>query len=153
MDRLTSVLAFKNKHNQGITLFILLITNKMETKAKKEILVIDDKESIAKVIAMHFAEEYQVTFFDSALKGIAWLEGGNIPDLIVSDIRMPIMSGDEFLSYIKTNELFNSIPVVMLSSEDSSSQRIRLLESGAEDYIVKPFNPIELKVRLKKILK
>ena len=47
---------------------------------------------------------------------------------------------------------FKQIPVVMLSSEDSTSERIRLLEEGAEDYIVKPFNPQELKIRIKKIL-
>ena len=53
---------------------------------------------------------------------------------------------------LKHNELFKQIPVVMLSSEDSTSERIRLLEEGAEDYIVKPFNPQELKIRIKKIL-
>lgn len=44
------------------------------------------------------------------------------------------------------------IPVIMLSSEDSTTERIRLLEIGAEDYIVKPFNPMELKIRVKKII-
>ena len=66
---------------------------------------------------------------------------------------MPFMTGEEFLAYIKKNELFKSIPVVILSSEDNSINRIRLLENGAEDFILKPFNPMELKVRLKKILK
>lgn len=120
---------------------------------KKKILIIDDIESIAKVVTVYFSEEYDVIYFENPLKGIAWLEQGNIPDLILSDIRMPLMRGDEFLAYIKSNELFKSIPTVMLSCEDSSSERIRLLESGAEDYILKPFNPMELKVRLKKILK
>ena len=73
-------------------------------------------------------------------------------DLIISDIRMPEMRGDEFLEWIKSNQLFKHIPVVMLSSEDSTTERIRLLQEGAEDYIVKPFNPMELKVRIKKII-
>ena len=77
---------------------------------------------------------------------------GEHAHLIISDIRMPEMRGDEFLAYLKLNELFKQIPVVMLSSEDSTSERIRLLEEGAEDYIVKPFNPQELKIRIKKIL-
>ena len=50
------------------------------------------------------------------------------------------------------NELFRHIPVILRSSEDSTSERIRLLEIGAVDYIVKPFNPMELKIRVKKIL-
>lgn len=48
--------------------------------------------------------------------------------------------------------MFKSIPVIILSSEDSTSERIRLLEEGADDYIVKPFNPLELKVRVQKLL-
>ena len=65
---------------------------------------------------------------------------------------MPEMRGDEFLKLLKGSDLFKSIHVLMLSSEDSTSERIRLLSDGADDYIVKPFNPIELKVRVKKIL-
>lgn len=120
---------------------------------KKQIIIVDDKESIAKIISIYFTEEYDVTYFENPLKAIAWLEEGHIPDLILSDIRMPLMRGDEFLVYLKNNELFKEIPFVILSSEDSSSERIRLLESGAEDYILKPFNPTELKVRIKKVLK
>lgn len=119
----------------------------------KKILLLDDKETIAKVVAYCLSSEYDLVYFDNALKGLVWLQEGNIPDLIISDIRMPEMRGDEFLSYIKHNDLFKQIPIVMLSSEESTSERIRLLEEGAEDYILKPFNPMELKIRIKKILK
>lgn len=119
---------------------------------KKQVLIVDDKESIAKVITIYLGEEYDVVFFDNPVKAIAWLETNNMPDLILSDIRMPLMTGDEFLAYLKNNELFKTIPVVILSSEDSSAQRIKLLELGAEDFILKPFNPAELKVRIKKAL-
>lgn len=119
---------------------------------KKQILILDDKESIAKVLSIYLSSEYDCIHFDNPVKGIQWLESGNAPALIISDIRMPEMRGDEFLTYVKGNELFKSIPVVILSSEDSSSERIRLLSEGAEDYIIKPFNPLELKIRIKKIL-
>ena len=119
---------------------------------KKTILLLDDKESIAKVVAVYLSGEYDVVYFDNALKGIQWLQEGNKPDLIISDIRMPVMRGDEFLEYVKNNELFKSFPVIILSSEESTSERIRLLEVGASDYIVKPFNPMELKIRIRKII-
>lgn len=119
---------------------------------KKKILLVDDKESIAKIVSIYLSSEYDFIYFDNPVKSIAWLQEGNIPDLIISDIRMPEMRGDEFLHYIKNNELFKEIPVIILSSEDSSSERIRLLTEGAEDYIVKPFNPMELKIRIKKII-
>lgn len=119
---------------------------------KKKILILDDKETIAKVISIYLNAEYECIWLPDGIKAIKWLQEGNMPDLIISDIRMPEMRGDELLLYLKSNDLFCSIPVVMLSSEDSTSERIRLLEEGAVDYIVKPFNPIELKIRIKKIL-
>ncbi len=119
---------------------------------KKKILIVDDKESIAKVISFYLVSEYDFIYFENPLKAISWLQQGDVPDLIISDIRMPEMTGDKFLSYLKNNELFKAIPVIMLSSEDSTSERIRLLEEGADDYILKPFNPMEIKVRIKKII-
>ena len=74
------------------------------------------------------------------------------PGLIITDIRMPHMDGKEFLHYMKGNPLYSHIPVVILSSEDSTTERIQLLEEGAADFILKPFNPMELKARVKKYL-
>jgi len=122
------------------------------TIVKKRVLIVDDKSTIAKVIQVYIAELFDCVYFEDPIKAIAWLQDGNIPDLIISDIYMPNMSGAEFLDYLKQNELFRSIPFVILSSEDSTSQKIALLEKGADDYISKPFNPMELKVRLKKII-
>lgn len=117
---------------------------------KKKILILDDKETIAKVLSIYLISEYDCIWVPDGVQGMKWLQEGNLPDLIISDIRMPEMRGDEFLSWIKGNELFKRIPVIMLSSEDSTSERVRLLEVGAEDYIVKPFNLMELKIRIKK---
>jgi DNA-binding response OmpR family regulator len=65
---------------------------------------------------------------------------------------MPIMSGEEFLKYIKSKDEYKNIKVIILSSNDSTTEKIRLLEMGADDYIVKPFNPLELNLRVKKLL-
>ena len=118
---------------------------------KKKIMLIDDKETIAKVLFVYLSAEYDCVYFENPVKAIDYLTDGNIPDLIITDLRMPEMRGDAFLSYIKSNQLFKYVPVIILSSEDSSTERIRLLENGAEDYIIKPFNPMELKIRINKI--
>lgn len=120
---------------------------------KKMIFIVDDKDTIGKIISFYLNKEYECLYFDNPLKALQLMQGGTLPDLIISDIRMPEMRGDEFLRTIKTNELYKDIHVVMLSSEDSTTERIRLLEEGAADYIVKPFNPMELKIRIEKILK
>ena len=75
----------------------------------KKIVLIDDKASIAKVVAIYLSKEYDFTYFENPIKAIEYLNEGNLPDLIISDIRMPEMMGDEFLHYMKNNELFKSI--------------------------------------------
>ena len=119
---------------------------------KKRILILDDKETIAKVLSIYLMAEYDCIWLQDGVQGMKWLQEGNLPDLIISDIRMPEMRGDDFLEWIKANELFKHIPVMMLSSEESTTERIRLLKEGAVDYILKPFNPMELKVRIQKFL-
>lgn len=118
----------------------------------KQILFVDDKPAIGKVLSVYLGKENELVYFENPVKAIEWLNEGNEPALIISDIRMPKMTGGEFLAYLKGNSLFKDIPVVMLSSEENTSERINLLEAGAEDFILKPFNPMELKARIKKFL-
>ena len=118
----------------------------------KQILLVDDKASIGKVLSMYLGKEYDFVYCEDPLKAIEWLHEGNEPDLIISDIRMPKMNGSEFLKYLKDNELFIHIPAMTHSTEETTTERVRLLEEGAVDYILKPFNPMELKVRLKKFI-
>ena len=91
---------------------------------KKKILILDDKETIAKVLSIYLMSDYDVQWLPDGLQGVKWLQSGNTPDLIISDIRMPGMRGDDFLEWIKQNELFRHIPVIMLSSEDSTNERL-----------------------------
>ena len=109
---------------------------------RKKILLVDDKETIGKVASIYLGKDYDCQYVQNPIKAIEWLYEGNLPE----------MRGDEFLHYLKHNELFKDIPVIMLSSEESTTERIRLLEEGAEDYILKPFNPMELKIRVRKII-
>lgn len=119
----------------------------------KKILIVDDKPEIAKVLIIYLSSEYEIVYIEDPIKAIAWLQEGNLPDLILSDLNMPGMRGEEFVAYLQSNDIFCSIPIMILSSEDTSADRIRLLEAGASDYILKPFNPQELKVRIKLLLK
>lgn len=118
----------------------------------KKVLLVDDKASIGKVCSIYLGKENELVYCEDAIKAIEWLNEGNEPALIITDIRMPHMSGEEFLYYLKNNALLKHIPVIILSSEENTTERIQMLEAGAVDYIVKPFNPMELKARIKKYL-
>lgn len=120
---------------------------------KKKILIIDDKPAIGQLITLYLNADYDFRFFSSAMEAYNWLREGNIVDLILSDYTMPEMNGYDLLLMIKQNEFLKEIPVIFLSGEDNSHTRINLLEAGAEDFILKPFNPLELKLRIKKALK
>lgn len=120
---------------------------------KSNILIVDDKPEIAKVIKIHLSSDYNVHYVDNPIKAISWMQEGNLPDLIISDVYMPEMNGHEFLLYLKAGSLYNRIPIIILSSMENSGERIRMLEDGAADFILKPFNPQELKIRVRNILR
>jgi len=122
-------------------------------KMKKRILIIDDKPAIGQLISIYLGNDYQTHTVLSAVSAMEWLHNKNTVDLIISDYSMPEMNGFEFLMLLKGNELFKHIPIIFLSGEDSTATRIKLLEHGADDFILKPFNPMELRLRINKALK
>lgn len=115
------------------------------------ILVVDDKPEIAKIIMLYLAK-YNVRYEDNPVKAIEWLEKGNVPDLIISDLNMPEMTGEQFLHYLRSNDVYKNIPVIILSSIEDRVNRLKLFEDGANDFLLKPFNPEEIRLRIRQIL-
>lgn len=118
----------------------------------KKILVVDDKPAISRLIVQFLKNTYEVETKEDGFEAMAWLQEGNFPDLILTDLEMPNMNGMELISRVKESGYFSDIPMVVLSSKDSSSDRITCLKMGAEDYLMKPFNPEELLIRIERIL-
>lgn len=118
-----------------------------------KLFIIEDDPSIQMVLSKFLSKSFELNVFGSAVDALSFLHQGSIPDIIISDLNIPEISGLELLKQVKSSSFFKDVPVVMLSGEDNSETRIRCYEAGAEDYIVKPFSPKELEVRLKLILK
>lgn len=119
----------------------------------KTVLVVDDKPEIAKIILLYLSSSYELHYFENPVMAIEWLNKGNMPDAIISDLNMPRMTGEDFVVYLKSSNLYNNIPILILTSVEDSASRIRLFEEGVNDLILKPFNPEELKIRVKHLLK
>ncbi len=120
---------------------------------KKKILVIDDELSIRLLLENFLGKEYEVVTKKDGQEGLKYLEEGVMPDLIVADLQMPNIDGYNFLKNVRASGFFKHIPVIMLSGIESSQERVKCLKMGADDYIVKPFNPEELSIRINNILK
>ncbi len=115
------------------------------------ILIVEDNTSIRNYLVDCFHDNYVIT---EAEDGRDALEKArkNSPDLIISDVLMPNMDGNEFCREIKTNIATSHIPVILLTALDSTLHIIEGLETGADAYVTKPFQLAELKVRVKKII-
>lgn len=120
---------------------------------KKTIIIVDDEPMIQLLLKQLFKKDYDVQMFSNGKEALSWMYAGVIPDAAIIDLQMPEMNGYELLGHLKTSGYFEKMPVFVLSAEETSSDRIKCLEMGAEDYVTKPFNPKELKIRVERVLK
>ncbi len=118
-----------------------------------KILVVDDELAIRDMLTMALeAAGYSIIQAESAQGAHAFIIDQK-PDLILLDWMMPETSGLELLRRLKKNELTEKIPVVMLTAKTEEGDTIAGLESGTDDYIIKPFSPRELVSRVKAVLR
>ncbi len=110
----------------------------------QKVLVVDDEPHILKSLAQYLEmEDFDVETASSGPEALEKVESVS-PDLMVLDVMMPGMDGFEVLEKIRANEETASIPVIMLTAKDRSSDVMRGYELGASSYLVKPFNLDEL---------
>jgi len=119
---------------------------------KKTLLIVDDEPSIRLILEHYFAGEFTVVLKSNGLEAMAWLDAGHSPDAIVADYDMPVMDGPDFIRQIRASSLHRDVGLIILSGKDSTSNKILCLKLGADDYLVKPFNPEELSLRIQNLL-
>jgi len=127
------------------------INNLTENSERLHILLVEDSENIRSYLRENLEANYQVS---EAADGVEALQKAlaNPPDLIIADISMPRMDGIEFCEKIKSDLNTSHIPVVLLTAHTSLIFRLNGLETGADDYIIKPFNMQLLKARVRNLI-
>lgn len=122
--------------------------------SKYRVVVVEDESALARLVQVHLQNEgYEVATCANGALALALLKKEDrIPHLMILDVMMPGMDGFELLRQLKRNHLTKNIPIIMLTARGSEEDRINGLESGADDYVTKPFSPRELMLRVKRLL-
>lgn len=116
---------------------------------KNKVLIVEDDEAIANMIAMNLkVADYETTIFNDGLTVFDDICNNNDYDIAILDVMLPGMDGFSLLPVISSY----NIPVIFLTAKDDLASKLKGLKGGAEDYIVKPFEMLELMVRIEKIL-
>ena len=118
-----------------------------------KVIVVEDDAIMQLILIQSLESEFEVMAFDNGMDTLAYLREGNLPDVIISDLNIPLMGGLELIEQLRLSGFFSAIPVIVLSGEESTETRIQCLNAGADDFVVKPFNPRELEARIRAILR
>jgi len=116
-----------------------------------EILVVEDNEDLRKYISGKLASEYSIIEAENGREGLK-LTRENIPDLVISDLMMPVMGGIELCRELKNDERTSHIPIIILTAKSDKPSKLEGLATGADDYISKPFDAEELQVRVRNLI-
>ncbi len=118
---------------------------------KPSVLIVDDSDDVREYLSNLLKNNYTISEAANGEEGIKEA-AASLPDLIISDIMMPSMDGIEFCGRIKSEWQTSDIPVILLTAKASSESKIEGLETGADDYLTKPFDSRELFTRIKNLL-
>jgi two-component system, OmpR family, response regulator len=124
-----------------------------ETSHETHVLVVDDDDAIRDLLC-DFLHENQLSTHQAANHAQMWqVLQQKVPDVVILDINMPQRNGIELCRELRESPKYHSIPIIMLTARSSSLDTIMGLETGADDYVAKPFEPLELLSRIRSVVR
>ena len=125
----------------------------MATPGARSALVVEDDADIGHLLRFILEREgFAVTTLRDGRLALARVAEGGPPDLVLLDIMLPYANGHDVLAAIRAAPGWHAVPVIMLTAKSHEADIVRALDAGASDYIVKPFQPPELKARIRRAL-
>ena len=116
-----------------------------------KILIVEDNADLREYYKI-ILSDYSIVTTEHGQEALDYLQQNESPDLIISDLMMPVMDGMQLLENIKSSEKWCHIPVIMLTAKTNQQVKIKALRYGIDDYLNKPFDEEELKVRINNLL-
>lgn len=123
----------------------------MKIYKRKIVLIEDDKALGNSILELLMFNNFEVTWFDDSIKALDYLSQ-NFPDLIISDLMMPGMNGEDLYLNIRKNKKFTVVPFIIITANIDDEVKLRQLEHGVNDYIMKPFQIKELILKVHNVL-
>ncbi|TKB97883.1 response regulator [Pedobacter cryophilus] len=130
----------------------MTLVEKTTVPVRKRILLVDDEIAILKLLEFILKKDYELVIKDNGFDALTWLDSGNIPDLIISDMEMPYFNGADLVRSLKVSGYFRDVPVIVLSGSDSLENIKTRIPYPINELMSKPFNPGILKEKIKIIL-
>jgi signal transduction histidine kinase/DNA-binding response OmpR family regulator len=122
------------------------------TNTNPSILIVEDNADLRLFMRSFLGDQYQIYEAVNGKDGFDLLQSGLTPDLIISDVMMPVMDGIRMLELVKSNDHLRHIPFIILTARSDIKVKLRSLKLGVDDYLVKPFNEEELLARIENLL-
>jgi signal transduction histidine kinase/DNA-binding response OmpR family regulator/sugar lactone lactonase YvrE len=124
------------------------------TEGQPRVFIVEDHHDMRNYLQQLLGVHYQVSSARNGAEALDHLDAnGNLPDLILSDVMMPVMDGFELLTRLKAQDRYSSIPVIMLTARAAMADRLSALRVGVDDYLAKPFVEEELLARIRNLLR
>ncbi len=119
----------------------------------KLIAIVDDEPDILELVSLHLKKAgYKVREFESGESFFNFIKKNEV-DLVILDLMLPDSDGFDICKFLKNDEKYSHIPVIMLTAKSEETEKILGLELGADDYVTKPFSPRELVARVKAVMR
>lgn len=128
--------------------------NSVTSENKNTALIVEDDEQIAYLLRFILEREgFKVELASDGRAAQAFITSGAPPALVMLDVMLPFVDGYQLLAAIRAQDGWEGVPVIMLTAKSQEKDIVRALESGAADYMVKPFKPDELRARIKRLVR
>ena len=118
--------------------------------SRASVLIVEDDPDMALILSALLDPDYQTVLANDGVEGLAALDRHHV-DLIITDVMMPNMDGAAMVTRIRSQSQFDDVPIIILTAVADPEQRVRMLESGATDFLSKPFSPQELLARVRNV--
>jgi|SRR6478735_6787109 len=124
-----------------------------EAASLRTALVVEDDADIGKLLQWVLQREgFEVVLVPDGRKAMDRIAAGPPTRLVVLDLMLPHVSGHELLAALRASEAWRAVPVIMLTAKSQEKDIVKALDAGANDYMLKPFQPAELRARIRRLV-